>query len=32
MEIISCRLAIEKNGILNVKLYLQKCLFNWSRH
>ena len=33
MIIISCRLAIEKDGILNIKLYLKECLFddNWFK-
>ena len=34
MVIITCKLAIEKDSILNIKLYLKECLFddNWFKH
>ena len=28
MAVVSCRLAIEKNDMLNIEFYLQECLFN----
>ena len=34
MDVVSCRLAIEKDDTLNIELYLQKCLIDddWFKH
>ena len=34
MSVISCRLATEKNDMLNTEVYLKQCLFNdnWFKH